>query len=176
MEENDVLTTITRNLKKDRIESRIAWRGDEPVGKWIGLTGRGPEELDYDFELRYEESPCTNPEAMQGLSDLFSNNAALSYTAPVVDTKDGQLMSFIAQRLRYHAKARRTGIQGSVHLAFRITADGIVENVVVTKGVHIVLDKEAVRVIRAMKFSKPAMLNGKPQEVCVKMPLKFKLS
>jgi len=176
MSENGVITTTTTNLKKDQIEFRNAWRDDEPVGKWITLTGTGPEELDYDFEIRYEESNCSNPEALRGISDYFLNNDAASYTAPVIDYKDPQFMSFIRHKLRYPAKARRTGVQGTVHLAFKISADGTIDDVVVTRGVDVVLDKEAVRVIRALKLSSPPMLKGKAQEVCVEMPLRFRLN
>jgi len=174
--EDGVITTTTRNLKKDEIERREAWKGDEPVGKWIGLTGTGPEERDYDFVLRYEERTCENPDAISALPDFFASNNVVGYTAPVIDYKDPQFMSFIRHKLRYPSKAVRHGIQGAVHLAFTITREGIIKDIVVTRGVDIVLDKEAVRVIRLLKLSSPAMLNGKPQEICVKMPIQFKLS
>jgi TonB family protein len=172
-EQDGVVTTTVTNLKKDEIEFRTAWRADEPVGKWIGLAGTGPEELDYDFEIMYKEIFCSNS---YGIQDIFSNNDALSYTAPVIDFKEPDLMAFIRHKLRYPSKARRNGLQGTVFLAFSISQEGVIKDVVVTKGVDIVLDKEAVRVIRALRFSAPAMLDGQPQEVCIKMPLRFKLS
>lgn len=173
-EENGIVTTTVTNLKKNQIESR--YRGDEPVGKWIGLTGTGPEELDFDFVMQYGKNNCVNPESMSSIQDFFSDNSAVSYIAPVVDYKDPQLMTFLRHKLRYPAKARRTGVQGTVHLAFTITTEATIQDIIVTEGVDISLDKEAVRVIRALKLSNPALLNGKPQEVCVHMPLRFKLN
>jgi TonB family protein len=174
-EANGVRTTTLTNLKKGQIESRIAWRGDEPVGKWIGLSGKGPEELDFGFDLRYGSRVCPNSEAMSGNVELFSNDESASYVAPILAYGDGTLMTFIRHKLRYPAKARRTGISGTVFLAFIVTAAGEVQDVVVTKGADIVLDKEAARLIRALKFSSPPMRNGKPTEICVQMPLKFLL-
>jgi TonB family protein len=66
--------------------------------------------------------------------------------------------------------------QGTVNLAFTITTEATIQDIIVTQGVDISLDKEAVRVIRALKLSNPALLNGKPQEVCITLPVRFKLN
>lgn len=67
------------------------------------------------------------------------------------------------------------GLNGSVQLSFIITKEGVVKDIIVTKGVDIALDKEAVRVIRKLKFSAPSMLKGEPVEVCIKMPMSFRM-
>lgn len=174
-EENGTMTTTTKNLKNGQIENSETWKGDEPIGTWVILTGKGPEELDYNFEIPYGEKDCSNVEALEGITDFFKNNAAVAYIAPRIDYKDPELSSFIVHTLRYPYKARRNGIQGAVELAFTVTKEGSIQDIVVTRGVHMLLDKEAVRLFRKLKLSSPPMLNGKPHEVCVKMPLKFKL-
>lgn len=174
--ESGTTTTTTTNLKKGQVEHREAWRNGEPVGTWVILTGSGPEELDYNFEMLYQKKDCSNPEALQGVTDLFKSDPAVAYTAPVIDYKDPELYRFIGHSLRYPGKARRSGIQGVVELVFTITKEGTIQDITVTKGVDIVLDKEAVRVFRKLKLSSPALLDGKPHEVCVKMPVRFKLA
>ena len=59
--------------------------------------------------------------------------------------------------------------------SFIVTKDGQIENIVVNKGVDITLDKEAVRILRALKFSTPPLLNGRPVNICVKFPISFRL-
>ncbi len=158
--ENGVVTTTITNLKKGQIESRNAWRGDEPVGKWIGLTGSGPEEMDYDFDLIYGDSPCADPRPLQDVPDLGSKE---------------EIMQFISRHLRYPARAR-LGIQGTIYLIFTVTAEGIVRDVAIRKGIDPVLDKEAARVVRALKFSPTTEGDGQPQDVCVEMPIRFLLN
>jgi TonB family protein len=173
--ENGVETTTLTNLKKNRVESQTAYKGKEPVGTWVILTGRGPEERSYDARLVYANKNCSNTDA--ALDDLkpFENNAALNYVAPVVDYKTPDIMTYLVHKLRYPANARRNGIQGTVHLAFTITAEGKIENIVVTKGVDVELDKEAVSLFSALKLSSPPKVNGQPQALCTTFPLKFLL-
>jgi TonB family protein len=173
-EENGIVTTIVKNLKNGKIDHSDAWRGDEPVGVWIGRTGRGSEERDYNFELVYEERKCSNPESLQGVNNFFADNTAVSYKAPILEERT-DIMHFLVRYLRYPAKARRNGIQGKVYIAFTITKEGKVQDIVVTQGVHILLDKESVRLLRQMKLVSPPMLNDEPIEICLNYPISFKL-
>jgi TonB family protein len=167
VEENGVTTVTVKDLKKD--EMIYAHRGDEPIGVW----GSG---LDFDFQVIYANDTCKSNEDIAEVKTWFRDDPSLKYRAPLINEKDNDLYSFIRKNLRYPAKARREGIDGTVELAFTITEEGKIENIVVIKGVHIVLDKEAVRLIRSMKLLKPATLNGKPTKVCAKFPLKYKLA
>jgi TonB family protein len=103
------------------------------------------------------------------------DNPGIGYTAPVVEEKDPAVITFFVRNMRYPAKARRSGIEGVVEVAFDITETGSVENIVVTDGVDVVVDKEAVRVLRKLKFARPPMVNGAPRKVCIEMPVRFQL-
>lgn len=172
--ENGITTTTVKNLKKDRVEFREVWKGEEPVGVWIGLTGNGPEERDYNFTVVYRKSTCSNTGLPEDLN-FAQDNASIEYLAPRVDYKTPDLMSFVVDRLRYPAEARRKGIQGTVDLEFNITAAGKIEDIVITKGVHLLLDKEALRIYRALRFSTPPKHKGQPIAMCAKAHLKFAL-
>lgn len=172
-EENGVTTKTIVNLKKNEIEVRTSWKGDEPVGQWVSLTGRGPEPMDYDFEVKYAGASCSNES--DAITNWFEDNHAANYKAPVIDGYES-IYRYLQANLRYPAKARRTGIQGTVDMEFVITEDGKVENLVISKGVHILLDKEAMRLLRSLKFSLPPMRNGKPQKICARFPLRYKLA
>ena len=173
--QDGVATTTTRNLKTNEVVRQIAWRGDEPVGRWVSQAVRGTEDLDYDFELRYGEKECRNDTKLAQVDDFLTDNPDIGYTAPIVAEKDPAIVTFFVRNMRYPAKARRSGIDGIVEVAFDITETGSVENIVVTDGVHVLLDKEAVRVLRKLKFARPPMVNGTPREVCIEMPVRFLL-
>jgi TonB family protein len=167
--DNGVVITTTAELKKQKVVYSTTYRDKEPWGVWIGRTGKGPEKLDFNFELVYAENTCEN-----AITIFFQDNPGTAYAAPVVDGYESYV-SFIGRNLRYPAPARRYGIQGAVYLAFTITAQGEIKDLVITKGVDINLDKEAMRLFRKLKFSSPPKVNGQPQEICVNMPLKFRL-
>src|SRR5690606_22674484 len=119
-------------------------KGEEPVGIWVYLTGRGPAEMDYNFPIEYSQQDC--PKELN-IKNYFEDEAGSGYEAPKISTGE-QFYEFAVKNLVYPAKARREGIQGKVDLTFDLTKDGLIENIRVKKGVHLVLDKEAVRILR----------------------------
>jgi TonB family protein len=175
-EKDGTVTTTDRALKNNEVIGRYAHRGDEPMGVWVTeRPSGGYYELDYDFTVTYDETPCPDDGVSEKISKFFENDASLNYTAPTFNDYES-FSSLISRNLRYPAKPRREGIEGTVFARFTITKEGNVEDIVVTKGVHITLDKEAIRVLRKIKLNTPAKVNGEPTAICVEVPLKFKLA
>jgi len=158
-----------KDLRKNQIIDSHGHKGNEPIGKWINSYSK--DTLHFDFQLEYSSSKCA--EAGQGI-EYFMDNASTGYTAPKIIGYES-IFKLLQSNLRYPAHARRTGTQGSVFVTFTITKTGTVEKVVVNDGVSVDLDKEAVRVIRLLKLAPPAN-KGEHQEVCITMPIKFKLA
>jgi TonB family protein len=165
------IVTEDKNLKNNLIERRQILKGEEPIGIWIYLTGKGTAELDYDFTLEYTDQVC--PKNFD-IKDFFTDNLSISYESPKISTGE-QFYEFLGKILVYPAKAVREKIQGKVYLIFDLTKDGTIENIRVKKGVHIVLDKEAVRILRKIKFSSPPKINGQAQNLCVSTIISFQL-
>lgn len=59
---------------------------------------------------------------------------------------------------------------------FTINTESRIENITARKGSTIGFDKGAIRVIKLLSFSNPALLNGKPQSVCITQKIKISLS
>ena len=57
-----------------------------------------------------------------------------------------------------------------------IEKDGSITDVKVVRGVDASLDKEAVRVVKAMPKWKPGKQRGKPVRVSYTLPINFQLS
>jgi len=77
--------------------------------------------------------------------------------------------------VRYPDEARRNKIEGSVLVKFTVSEDGAIQNAMVQRSAHPVLDSEAVRVIRAMPNWEPAKAAGKPVAASMALPIKFSL-
>ncbi|MBF1067764.1 MAG: energy transducer TonB, partial [Porphyromonadaceae bacterium] len=82
---------------------------------------------------------------------------------------------FLQNNLRYPERAADEGIQGRVMVRFIVERDGSVSAVEVAKGVDPDLDKEAVRVVKALPKWKPGRQQGKAVRTRYMLPIVFTL-
>ncbi len=85
------------------------------------------------------------------------------------------LRRYIGQNVNYPSEARENGIQGIVYIRFQVKKDGSIGIVEIQKGVHEIIDKEAVKVIKSLPNFTPGTQNGKPQSVWYSIPVTFRL-
>lgn len=168
------VSTEIKKLKTSEIIHYDAYKGKEPVGIWKYETGEGVKEMDYGFKLIYKDPFCDDS-LSEIIKDYFEDNDSIGYAAPKIASGEKSIYEVLSKFVIYPVYDKERGIMGTVYLNFRITKDGNIEDLSVTKGKDITLDKEAVRVIRFVKFSSPPYLNGKPISVCVRFPFKFTL-
>ena len=83
------------------------------------------------------------------------------------------LMTFIAQNLVYPVTAQENGVQGRVIVSFVVETDGSIINVKVARSVDPSLDREAMRVVKAMPKWTPGKKDGKPVRVKYTVPMVF---
>ena len=86
------------------------------------------------------------------------------------------MREFLQKNLRYPTVAAETGIEGKVFVRFIISKTGEVISVEVTRSVHPLCDKEAIRVIQSMPKWIPGKNNGNAVSVIYSMPVVFKLA
>jgi len=91
------------------------------------------------------------------------------------DCADKKLGQYIAQNIKYPAKARETGIQGQVIVRFVVTRQGKVENPVIVSGIGGGCDEEVLRVVNEMPNWIPATQDGINVAAKYTMPVKFML-
>ncbi len=85
---------------------------------------------------------------------------------------------FIAKHLNYPKEAIKQGIQGRVCIGATIKKNGSISKIKVIRGVHPLLDKEAIRLVKSMPKFTPAKdfdLGGKSIESSVILPIVFRL-
>ncbi len=143
----------------------------EPMGYWPTDGG-----LDYDFELKYiDSSTCQIDTNIFVSGDRFQDNPSKEYVAPKI-LKFATFEDHLMDKTTYPEYAKDEGFMGNAKIEFTISETGEVEHIMVVKSSgHPILDKESVRVIRLLKISSPATLNGKPIAICMKIPFVFKL-
>lgn len=85
------------------------------------------------------------------------------------------LQKWVYVYLKYPKEAVREGIQGRVLVDFVINEKGKVTDVKVVKGVHSLLDDEAVRVISASPDWKPGRVRGEKVRTELSLNVEFRL-
>ncbi len=89
-----------------------------------------------------------------------------------------ELMKFIQENMRYPKSAAKKSIEGRVICQFTIKKDGSIDHksIIVIRGLHKSLDKEAIRIIKKMPKWKPGEdFNGQAIDYKYTIPFSFKL-
>ena len=85
------------------------------------------------------------------------------------------LMQFLANNVKYPTVAAENGVQGRVLVNFIVERDGSLSNVKIERSVDPALDKEAVRVVKAMPKWQPGKQKGSTIRVKFKVPITFRM-
>jgi TonB family protein len=164
-----------KDIRTGEVVSRTGFKGEEPFGIWVVQTSRGLKEYNYDFELKSSENTCSGDTGFP-VKDPMINNDSLSYLAPVMEGNYADLMDYIRVNIHYPMLAIENGYSGKSYISFVLGADAKIREVLIRRSTgYIVLDKEAARVVRELKFSKGAIYNGKAIGFCFNLPVVFQL-
>ncbi len=83
------------------------------------------------------------------------------------------LAKFISKSIKYPEDALNAGKSGTVYVNIRINEKGEIEEAKVKKSVFPSLDKEALRVVKAMPNWNPGKQDGKPVSCDIDLPIEF---
>ncbi len=85
------------------------------------------------------------------------------------------LLNYIAENTIYPVEASENNIQGKVIVRFAVWSDGSVKRIEIMRGVHPLLDEEALRVVSTLPTWEPGKQNGKPVPVWFFIPVTFQM-
>lgn len=88
---------------------------------------------------------------------------------------DEAMIKWVTSEVKYPDIVKENFITGKVFVQFVIDRGGKVTDVKILKGVHPLLDEEAIRVVKTMPDWKPGMSKGVPVKVSFQFPINFKL-
>lgn len=158
------------------------------------------EEFDKEKEVKDQEKMMEN-EAQAGAIDITEGTndlnkvqvkeQVIAETKPVEEEKvyniamveqkpefvggEAAMYKWLSENIVYPSAASEQGVQGRVVVEFVVGKDGSITNVRVLRPRHPALDKEAVRVVKAMPKWIPGRNNGQPVKVTYTLPVTFKL-
>jgi len=137
-----------------------------------------PEELEFDTEA--DEDTEISADLLE--SEDEDDEAEAPHVFVVVDKMPefpgGQtaLRQYIATKIVYPQAAYLNKIEGTVYLTFVVTSKGKVDDITITRGVHQLLDDEAIRVVKTLPDFLPGQDGGKNVSVLYSLPIMFKLN
>lgn len=140
-------------------ESEGYYKDGYKHGPWKRWTYRGEQRPDRFY-------PGITPE------DIMASTES---TAAVFPGGYEALASYISENLNYPEEARKQKIQGDVSIAFNISEEGEVCNVVVYESADYYLDKEALRLVYDMPSWTPATRGGQASVSKFILPLTFRI-
>lgn len=152
-------------------------------GYTFGAAPNAPEQQKVRFichitDTRYstetivmmDDMPVPEPKVASEILDISS-----AEVRPEFPGGQEAWYRYLSKTLRYPADAADAGIQGKVFMEFVVQADGRITNVLVKRGVHPSLDKEALRVVKSMPNWNPGQQNGRAVPVRLVEQIAFTL-
>lgn len=115
------------------------------------------------LELETEKAPVED--------EIF----ALVEKMPEFPGGNAALFQYLNKNIKYPVVPQEQGIQGKVIIQFVVDKNGTITDPVVVRSVDPYLDKEALRVIKAMPKWKPGMQRNQAVRVKYTVPVTFRL-
>ena len=164
------ISEFTRDIQTQKPTCAPAKLGDNPVDATMRI------ELSKVCYPKYSGKKAS--EQNDGMSATTDEDVTFIVVEQMPQFPGGQnaLFKFLSENVKYPLIARENKIQGRVVCQFVVNKDGSISDVEVTQsGGDASLDKEAVRVLKAMPNWIPGKQKGKPVRVKYTVPVTFRL-
>jgi len=134
-----------------------------------------------DFELIYSDVPCPQDALPDKLRFFLFDDESRGYIAPCIASGERDFAKYFHSNVfvpcdsvcKSLCRAEEKPKPERVIMRFTITKTGETANIAIQKGVNPLYDQEAFRLVRELRFSNPAYINGKATEICVTYPILF---
>jgi periplasmic protein TonB len=144
-----------------------------PSDKTMAITGQySINTIDTFPNVKYSG---IGGDLFQG-EDGSSDDGSLFFVEVMPTFKGGDTQKFaewVKRNMYYPTEAVENGISGTVVITFVIEKDGSVTDVSIVKGVHPLLDDEALKVISGSPRWSPGLQKGQPVRIRFIIPVNF---
>lgn len=178
-EEEDGIFTISVQLPEEKKEiktEKVISTPPAPVQKIIPVLAEIVEPIEPSKTI--EPLKTTNQITAPSLS--LPDPTPSTYTGivekmPEFYGGEAALLSYLSNKIKYPSMALEYDIEGKVYVRFTINNKGEVVNAEIAKGVHKLLDDEALRVVKSMPNWQAGEQNGKKVNVVLIIPVNFEI-
>ena len=124
-----------------------------------------------------ETAPAEVIENQEFVGAAFEMEEIYTVVEQMPEFPGGQdkLFQYLKENIKYPDDAEKAGLEGRVICQFVVDKDGSITDINVIKSINESLDKEAVRVIKAMPKWKPGKMKGEAVRVKFTIPISFRL-
>lgn len=159
---------ITYNPNRT-INSKIFYNKGKRTGKWEWFDKKG--------------RICATEEFFEGANSTKHHFDSLGVDIPLVNNENAMypdggtqaLMLFIQKNIEYPNEAINQNIRGKVWIRFTIDEKGKILSGRVLKGVHPLLDNEALKIIELLPIFEPAIRNNQVSVSTLSIPISFNI-
>lgn len=130
------------------------------------------DDVDFDASLDLDESLNTDQGPPPEEEEEEEEDEIFVVVEQQPELKGG--MKALQEEVDYPDFAKKAGIEGRVFVQFVVDENGNVQDPRVTRGVHKLLNEEAIRAVKQMSFE-PGRQRGKPVKVQMSLPVSFQL-
>ncbi len=159
---------------------------EKPKVKIIPTTFN-PDQIDIidDNTSEIDPSPAIDPNELPDfVPDLTETNTTpktpeiftIVEKMPQFIGGEKARLKYLRDNLNYPSIDKSAGIEGTVYLKFLINKKGEIKKVKILRGVSETIDREAVRVVKAMPNWSPGKQRGKTVNVSYNFRISFKLN
>ena len=148
---------------------------------WIPGTQRGEKvnvvyTLPISFVLSGDKSKSEKLTTVEDKPDVDAGVVfQIVEKMPQFPGGEEAMMKFLAESVKYPTVAQEKKIQGKVYVNYIVEKDGAIDNIKIVRSVDPALDKEAIRVVKAMPKWEPGTQRGKKVRVSFMLPINFVL-
>ncbi len=123
-----------------------------------------PEFIDYEIDIEEKE-----------IEFVYDYPISIAEQMPEFYGGRVALLKYISKNVEYPIEAQENQIQGTVYLRFVVEKDGNIGEVELIRGVHELIDNEAIKVVKNMPNWKPGKQRGRNISIWFTMPIVFQL-
>ena len=163
----ELITIDNVSSKKEKPESKRRKNVEESVRPSSQVSVQ-PESANNTSEREETVSPQTDRSDDGKIYDYVEQ-------MPSYPGGAGALNAYLSNNIHYPAIAEEEGIQGRVVVSFIVEKNGAISGVCVVRSIDPTLDREAVRVVKAMPRWIPGRQNGENVRVKFTIPITFRL-
>jgi TonB family protein len=142
---------------------------DKPIGTWKKYDSLENIICEVDF------GRDTSKKIKENCFNYFMKDSLNKEEMPSYIGGEEKMYDFIANHLKYPAKARDNQTEGRILITFTIDESGDIKNLYIKKDIGDYCGESAMYVISQMPRWNPGIQNGKPVQVEYTVPVQFSL-